>query len=153
LFVLATLLIVTGIRENQKALMDQVRIDFTGSGNFFYWVLAVSLIGALGYIDSFRTVSRVAIGLIVLVFIISHEGFFAKLQEGIRGIQFPGSASRSVEGEANIATPQNAVPGGVGKEGPGGTGGLGVGIRKSAGPQPPLSDSMGLPLDLHPGLQ
>jgi hypothetical protein len=145
LFVLATLLIVTGIRENQKALMDQVRIDFTGSGNFFYWIMAVSLIGAIGYIDSFRTVSRVAIGLIVLVFILSHEGFFAKLQQGIRSIQFPGSASRSVEGEANIATPQNAIPGG--EKGPAG----GSGARKGAGSSPP--DSMGLPLDLHPGLQ
>lgn len=52
--------------------------DFTGKDNFLYWITAIFIIGAIGYIKPLQPVSRMFMALVVLVLFLSNGGFFSK---------------------------------------------------------------------------
>lgn len=83
LVTLGLIMIVVGAKDTQTALGQQLLKDFTGTGNFTYWVASIGAVGALGYVDSLRTFSRSLMFLILLVMIISNRGVFAKLTEAL----------------------------------------------------------------------
>ncbi len=64
-------LLVAAYKGKHKELWDQVKSDFTGPGNFFYWVLAIILIVALGNIKTIRPVTDAFLGLVILVIILA----------------------------------------------------------------------------------
>ncbi len=79
------ILIVAGVRDRvtngNPSLMSLVKDDFTGNNPFWKWMLAILLIGALGYIPAMRPISRGFMALVIVVFVLSNEGIFTKLQE------------------------------------------------------------------------
>lgn len=78
-FVLIGVGILMGIvsfRNTQCQLGAQIAADFTGANNFFYWVAAIFIIGALGYVDELKAPSRALLGLVLVVMILSNKGFF-----------------------------------------------------------------------------
>lgn len=81
---LGILLIVVGIRNTQTQLGKQIQTDFTGQGNFFYWIAAIMIIGALGYIDELRAPSRAMLALVLIALIFSNQGFFNKFVQQIQ---------------------------------------------------------------------
>ena len=64
LIALGLLLVVVGIRNTYAQLGAQVVQDFTGPGNFFYWIVALFLIGAVGYIDALKEASDLMLALV-----------------------------------------------------------------------------------------
>ena len=50
LIVIAIVLLISAIRGTQSDLAALLKKDFTGEGNFLYWILALGSVGALGYI-------------------------------------------------------------------------------------------------------
>lgn len=90
-------MVVSGIKGTQTQLGQQLVTDFTGQGNFFYWVLAIVLIGGLGYIDDLRGLSRMLLAVIIVSMLFSNRGFFAQFaQEFQQGsAQAPQSSSSS----------------------------------------------------------
>lgn len=68
---------------SQKGLVSLVQQDFTGKGNFIYWVLSILVIGALGYIEPLKPVSRAFMMLVVIVLFLSNQGVFQKFQNAI----------------------------------------------------------------------
>lgn len=83
LAVIGIILVVSGIRGTQKQLAQQLKQDFTGQGNFIYWLLSLGLIGSLGYIDDLKTFSRTFMALIIIAMLLSNKGFFTKLNASI----------------------------------------------------------------------
>jgi len=124
--IIATLLIVTAMKGNQAAVMMQVKKDFTGSGNFLYWILAILVLGAIGYVPMLQKGSKLLVALIVIVFIVANKGIFAKIQQALSGYQWP--TSSSLEGQANVvnqapssgATPSSGGGGSTPTSGSGG---------------------------------
>lgn len=79
------MLVISGARDTQAALYVQVKGDFTGANNFFYWIAAILIIGALGYIPSLTKVSRVFLGLILLVIFLANGGIWDQLTSALSG--------------------------------------------------------------------
>lgn len=53
------------------------------TGNFFAWAAAIILIGAVGYIDELKPIANTMIALVIVVLLLSNNGFFAQLQQDI----------------------------------------------------------------------
>src|SRR5580765_100365 len=85
-------LTIAGVKNTQGDLFKLVRGDFTGQGNFAYWVLAIVAIGSLGYIKALRGLTHWFLALLLLVLLLAQEqqggagGFFAKLQAALKGL-------------------------------------------------------------------
>jgi hypothetical protein len=78
-FILITvgiLMMVVAIRNSQSALGAQIVKDFTGQSNFFYWIVAIFILGAIGYIDELKGPSRAMLALVIVALILSNRGFF-----------------------------------------------------------------------------
>lgn len=83
LVTIGLLMIVVGARGTHRAFGAQLATDFTGDRNFLYWIAAIGSVGALGYIETFRTFSHVFMSLIIVAMFLGNEGFFAKLKDAI----------------------------------------------------------------------
>lgn len=83
LVTIGILLVITGFQNTYAQLGSQISKDFTGPGNFTYWVLALGIVGALGYNDTLKPFSRAFMALIIVGIFLSNNGFFAKLNPAI----------------------------------------------------------------------
>lgn len=80
LIIVGLVLVVSSVRntvtQGNPNLVGMLKQDFTGSDNFSYWMISILIIGALGYVPTFRPLSRAFLVLVVIVLIISNGGFF-----------------------------------------------------------------------------
>ena len=78
------ILIVAGVRgritQGTPSLVSLLKDDFTGTDPFWKWMLAILLIGSVGYIPNLRPISRGFMALVIIVFLISNQGVFTQLQ-------------------------------------------------------------------------
>jgi hypothetical protein len=81
------LLIVSGVRgtvvssdPSKPSLVGLVKTDFTGQPNYFEWIVAIVLIGAIGYIPKLEPISRAFMALVIVGMLLSNKGFFAQLK-------------------------------------------------------------------------
>lgn len=80
-------LVVATIRGNLRFLGRLLAAEFVGTGSFLYWLVAIMLIGSVGYIRPLKPLSDAFIGLLLLVFLLKNgSGFFDKFNEAIRQI-------------------------------------------------------------------
>jgi hypothetical protein len=70
LLMLGVLFLTVAIRNQQTAFVQLVRADFSGTGNFSYWVVAVIVLGAIGYIPKAKPVSNLLLVLILIVLVL-----------------------------------------------------------------------------------
>ncbi len=95
LIIIGLVLLISGVRGTvvssgqQEGLYDLVKGDFTGKDNFFYWFVAIMVIGAIGYIEDLQSLSRAFLALVVIVLFLSNGGFFQKFTAEF----FPNTAS------------------------------------------------------------
>lgn len=77
------ILIVAGARgrvnSGSPSLVSLVKDDFTGTNPFWKWMLAILLIGAVGYIPNLRPISRGFMALVIVLFLLSNQGLFTQL--------------------------------------------------------------------------
>lgn len=91
-FIIAGIVLLTaGVRGTSADLMKLLKGDLTGENNFVYWILAILLIGALGYVQDLRVLSRSFLVLVILVLLLqegkgANGGFFSKIQQDVRTI-------------------------------------------------------------------
>lgn len=83
LVIIGLVMIVTGAKDTYKEFGQALVSDFTGEGNFTWWIASVGAIGALGYIKPLETFSRTFMALIILSMLISNRGFFAQLNNAL----------------------------------------------------------------------
>jgi hypothetical protein len=76
-------LIVAGVRGNivsgNPSLVSLIKDDFSGSDPFWKWMLAILLIGAIGYVPNLRPISRGFMALVIIVFLLDNQGVFTQL--------------------------------------------------------------------------
>lgn len=80
LLVFGLVLFVAGIRGKHNDLFALVKGDFTGNGNFIYWLVAIAVIGGAGYIKPLKPVSIAFMSLLLIVLLLSNKGVIPKLQ-------------------------------------------------------------------------
>lgn len=116
--IVGIVLLVSGIRGSASSLVTLLKGDLTGSDNFIYWILAILAIGALGYIEDFKGLSRAFLALVLIVLVIVEDkgtsgGFFAEFTKGISSITGgSGSVVSSTLPSSNSgAAPSSAITG------------------------------------------
>ena len=74
------ILIVAAIRGKHDDLFKLLKDDFSGSDNFFVWLLAIVFLVALGNVERLRPVTDAFLGLIIVVIILANgrNGLFNK---------------------------------------------------------------------------
>ncbi len=90
LIIIGIVLLTVAVRNTQDDLFHLLQGDFTGDNNYIYWVLAILVIGAVGYIPRLKPISTAFLILVVLVlFLKKGTGFFdsfnAQLKAGTSG--------------------------------------------------------------------
>lgn len=84
LLIIGIVLLVSAIRNTQAGLVAVLRSDFTGPNNFTYWVIALIVIGAIGYVDKLKPLSDGLLVLIIVALFLSKGGFFNQFQSALK---------------------------------------------------------------------
>jgi len=99
LLIIGLMLITVSIRNTQDTFIGLVKGDFQGTGNFWWWVVALVVIGMLGNIKTIKPVMDGLLVLILLALVLSRGnpqnaggGFFKQfvtaIQQGTSGSGF-----------------------------------------------------------------
>jgi hypothetical protein len=93
LVIIGVFLLVAAVRWNSggNQVWTLLQSDLQGksvatgkqSGSFFAWAAAIILIGAVGYVDELKPVANTMLALVIVVLLLSNNGFFAQLQKDI----------------------------------------------------------------------
>lgn len=83
LFFIGLILVVSGIKGTQSQLATLLASEFTGDNNFWAFIVGIFFLGALGYYPPLRNTSRLLIGLVLVVLVLSNGGFWQKLTAAI----------------------------------------------------------------------
>ena len=77
------ILVIAGLRnritQGNPSLVSLLKDDFSGNDPFWKWMLAILIIGAIGYIPNLRPISRGLMALVIIVFLLSNQGVFTQL--------------------------------------------------------------------------
>lgn len=86
LLFIGIVLLVAAIRGKDQVdkLVGILKDDFASSNSFLVWGIAFFIIGAVGYYQPLRPLSRSFMLLVVIVLFLSNEGFFNKFMAQIR---------------------------------------------------------------------
>lgn len=110
----AILLIVVAFNGTQSTAFSLLKSEFTGSGSFLIWAVAILVLGFLGYIKPLKPVANAFLLLVLLVMFISNKGFFASFNQQIRNPQAPSApaatASSGSSPDQTIQTPFGPLP-------------------------------------------
>lgn len=74
-------------------LISLLKGDFTGPRNFFVWIIALYLVGAIGYIPGFKPVANAMLALVILMLFISNRGVIAQFNQQIGATMGTGATS------------------------------------------------------------
>lgn len=112
--IIGLLLIVSGARGTYPQLKGLLVEDFTGEGNFFYWIIAIGVVGSIGYVPGAEKFSRMFLALIILSMLIAQQrkgnlggGFFTKFSDALKSVQ----PAADTQGNQSSAPGGSAVPG------------------------------------------
>lgn len=87
--VVGVVLLVAGVRGTSGDLLGMLKDDLTSENNFVHWIIAIGILGALGYVDSVRPLSRALLLLVFVVLVLSQGkkqgggGLFMKLTQAV----------------------------------------------------------------------
>jgi hypothetical protein len=94
LLIIGLTLVTVAVRNTQDVFVKLVKGDFTGQGNFFWWVAALLIIGGIGYIEKLRPLSDGLLVMILVALILSRGrptnpsgGFFNQFLLALKGTQ------------------------------------------------------------------
>ncbi len=79
--IIGLVMLVSAVRGTYTELINLVSGEFKGStagSNFMYWLIAILILGMIGYVDSLRTFSRTVMALVIIVLLLHNSGFFSQ---------------------------------------------------------------------------
>lgn len=115
LVTIGLIMVITGVRDTYQAFGAQVKADFTGSGNFTYWIASIGAIGALGYIDALRGFANLFMALVIIAMTLKNGGVFDKFKAALAsGGTAPAQSSSNVA--ASPSGTSNSPFGGQGNQ-------------------------------------
>lgn len=77
------LMVITGVRNTYSDFASQLKSDFTGPANFTYWIVAIGVIGSIGYVDRLRAFANMFMALIILAMVLKNGGIFDKFKAAL----------------------------------------------------------------------
>lgn len=87
LILIGLILIIAAARGTLGRLGELLKEDLTGNSNFLYWIVAIGIVGMIGYAKSAEKFSRAFLALILLAMILRNgKGFFSQLMDSLKVI-------------------------------------------------------------------
>jgi len=83
LITIGLLLVITGVKNTYAQFGAQLKNDFTGQNNFTTWLVAIGLIGAVGYVPALRAFSNGFLVLVFIVIVLKNGGAFDNLKSAL----------------------------------------------------------------------
>ena len=119
LVAIGLILVITGVKNTYAEFGALVKGDFTGQGNFTTWMVAIGIIGALGYVKALKPFANGFLVLVAIVIVLKNGGVFDKLKSALATgpTSTPGAAppiipqtadSTGKSGTSNLAS--NVIP-------------------------------------------
>lgn len=119
LLVMGVFLVVSAVQGTQTQLWNLVSGDYSGPNNFWYWTIAIFVIGGIGYSKKAQPFANGFLGLILLVLVLRKAnpgatggGFFSEFTAAIQGTTTP-TAAASSSAAASTSTAAPAATGGL----------------------------------------
>lgn len=84
LITIGLILVITGARNTYAAFGREIASEFTGPGNFTWWLLAFGAIGSLGYIEQLRFFSRAFMALVLISMVLKNGGVFNQVTQALQ---------------------------------------------------------------------
>ena len=81
--IVGILLVTAGVRSTYTNLFTLVKGDFSGSGSFLHWAVAILILGSIGYVDELKPFSRAFMALLIVVLFLSNGGFFDQFNKQV----------------------------------------------------------------------
>jgi hypothetical protein len=110
LIVIGIAMIIAGARNTYQQLGTQLVADFRG---FVWWLLAILIVGALGYVPAFKPVTRAFLVLILIVMVLRNGGFaqqfLTALQKGPQQIASAPDAAAQASASSGGAASNNPL--------------------------------------------
>jgi hypothetical protein len=106
------LLFMAAYHNNVAMLGSQLSADVSGASGFFIWVVALFLIGALGYVPVLKGVSRIFLVLILVVVFLANKGFFQQFTAalGVASSKSEDSGPTAPDAPTAPTAPTGATP-------------------------------------------
>lgn len=82
LLIIGVVMVTAAVRNTTDVLGTLLKEDFTGQNNFIYWLVAILIIGGVGYIPTLKGISNVFLILLIVVL------FLTKGRPGLPGAGF-----------------------------------------------------------------
>lgn len=102
LILIAAIFIVTGFKGTTSQFLTNFASDIQG---FVIWVVAIGVIGAIGYVPGLKKVSDGFLALILLAMFLSNKGFFANFNQQIRNPVPASTGANSATGSGTGLSP------------------------------------------------
>lgn len=109
LLIIGAVLLVSAVRNSQDDLFKLVTGDFTGQGNFVFWVVSLLIIGGIGYIPRLKPISDGFLVLVLVVLFLTRGnpsgvggGFFSKFTQALQSTTTARAATQTA------STPQGS---------------------------------------------
>jgi hypothetical protein len=103
LLIVGAVLLTSAVLNTQSTLWGLLKGDFSGPSNFWYWLILLLILGAVGYIPKAKPISDAFLVLLIVVIFLSKGGFFAKFSSAVQG-----TTSTAPNTSTSTATPQTA---------------------------------------------
>lgn len=87
LIIIGTVMVIAAARDtvsgNSNDLVPLLESDFTGKDNYLYWIIAMMILGGVGYIPSMKNLSNAFLVLVLVVLFLTNGGFFSQFNSAI----------------------------------------------------------------------
>jgi hypothetical protein len=103
LLIVGAVLLTSAVLNTQSTLWGLLKGDFSGPSNFWYWLILLLILGAVGYIPKAKPISDAFLVLLIVVIFLSKGGFFAKFSSAVQG-----TTSTAPNTSTSTATTQTA---------------------------------------------
>ena len=88
LILIGIVLLTSAIKGDLASLGALLKRDlFSPKDNFLYWIVAILILGALGYVKSLRAFSDAFLLLVIVVFVVANNGFFSQFTAALAAIK------------------------------------------------------------------
>jgi hypothetical protein len=88
-------LVIVGLNGNAAQLYSLIASDFQGANSFVYWMLAIVILGALGYVKGLENFSKAFLILVLIVLFLDNGGFFQQFQAFLKTTQTASTTASS----------------------------------------------------------
>lgn len=105
------ILIISAARGTLSDLGILLKSELTGKNNFFYWLIAIGIVGAIGYNQKAQPFSRAFLTLIILAMILANKGVYANFMNALENVQTNSNAGQGTAAGntlANTPAPQQS---------------------------------------------